>query len=162
MRFHWSCDQETESVGHFVGLQITIFSDILTQLIFDIDDCFLSYMFLPCHVHVSEWIHTLYSCLNVKEIFARSRCEIWSLSDCNWTRTHCHLNHKRTLNHSASLAKWLSVRLLPTWLWVRVQLQSLRLFSCQKYLAGFCFVWRPTEGYYRGFCKNLFKISVYS
>ena len=35
-------------------------------------------------------------------------------SDCNWTRTHNHLLHKRTLNHLAklvSLAKWLSVRL---------------------------------------------------
>ena len=27
----------------------------------------------------------------------------------------------------ASLAKWLSVRLQTTWLWVRVQLQSLKL-----------------------------------
>ena len=36
------------------------------------------------------------------------------LFDCNWTRTHNHLVHKRTLNHlakQASLAKWLSVRL---------------------------------------------------
>ena len=33
-------------------------------------------------------------------------------SDCNWTRTHNHLVHKRTLNHLAKLAfKWLSVRL---------------------------------------------------
>ena len=37
---------------------------------------------------------TLYSCLNVKEFFAQSRLEIWSLSDCNWTRTHNHLVHK--------------------------------------------------------------------
>ena len=28
---------------------------------------------------------TLYSCLNAKELLARNRCEIWSLSDCNWT-----------------------------------------------------------------------------
>ena len=47
-------------------------------------------MFLSCHVRVSEWMHT-YSCLNVKELLARSRREIWSLSDCNWTRTHNHL-----------------------------------------------------------------------
>ena len=76
--------------------------------------------------------------------------------DCNWTRTHNHLVHKRTLNHLAklakwlscvvstylygafdcmflschqlaSLAKWLSVRLWTKWLWVRVQLQSLKL-----------------------------------
>ena len=25
-------------------------------------------------------------------------------SDCNWTRTHNHLVHKRTLNHLANLA----------------------------------------------------------
>ena len=49
---------------------------------------------------------TLYCCLNVKELLARNRREIWNLSDC-------------------SLAKWLSVRLRTTWLWVRVQLQSL-------------------------------------
>ena len=30
------------------------------------------------------------------------------ISDCNWTRTHNHLVHKRTLNHLAKLAKWLS------------------------------------------------------
>ena len=42
----------------------------------------------------------------------------WNYSDCNWTRTHNHLVHKRTLNHlanhlafQASLAKWLSIRL---------------------------------------------------
>ena len=30
------------------------------------------------------------------------------LSDCNGTRTHNHLIRKRTLNHFAKLAKWLS------------------------------------------------------
>ena len=29
-------------------------------------------------------------------------------NDCNWTRTQNHLVHKRTLNHLAKLAKWLS------------------------------------------------------
>ena len=29
-------------------------------------------------------------------------------TDCNWTRTQNHLVHKRTLNHLAKLAKWLS------------------------------------------------------
>ena len=51
---------------------------------------------------------TLYICLNVKELLVRSRREIWSLSDCNWTRTHNHLVHKRTLSHLAKLANWLS------------------------------------------------------
>ena len=33
------------------------------------------------------------------------------LSDSNGIRTHNHLVRKRTLNHLASLAKWLSFRL---------------------------------------------------
>ena len=28
-----------------------------------------------------------------------------SISDCNWTRTHNHLVHKRTLNYLAKVAK---------------------------------------------------------
>ena len=62
-----------------------------------------------CSYHVTYEFQresTLYSCLNVTELLARSRCEIWSLSDCNWTRTHNHLVHKRTLNR---LAIWLNV-----------------------------------------------------
>ena len=47
---------------------------------------------------------TLYSCLNVKELIARNRCDIWNLSDCNGTRTHNYLARKRTLNHLAKLA----------------------------------------------------------
>ena len=84
---------------------------------------------IVCSYHVTYAFQsesTLYSCLNVKELLARSRREIWSLSDCNWTRTHNHLVHKRTLNHLAKLAKWLSVRLWTKWLWVRVQLQSIK------------------------------------
>ena len=62
-----------------------------------------------CHVtYAFQSEFTLYICLNVKELLARSRREIWSLSDCNWTRTHNHLVDKRTLNHLAKLAKWLS------------------------------------------------------
>ena len=33
----------------------------------------------------------LYSCLNVKELLAPNRCNIWSLNDCNKTWTHNHL-----------------------------------------------------------------------
>ena len=60
---------------------------------------------------------TLYSFLNVKKLLARSRCEIWSLSAWNWTRTQKHLVRKWTL-------KWLSVHLRTKWFWVRFQLQS--------------------------------------
>ena len=34
---------------------------------------------------------------------------------------------KRTINHLASLAKWLIVRLRSKWLWVQIPLQSLKL-----------------------------------
>ena len=84
-----------------------------------------------CSYHVTYAFQsesTFYSCLNVKELLARNRHEIWSLSDCKWTLTHNHLVRKRTLNHLvklASLAKWLSVRLRTKWSLVLVQLQSL-------------------------------------
>ena len=53
-----------------------------------------------CHVtYVFQSESTLYCCLKVKELLARSRREIWSLSDCNWTRTQNHLVRKRTINY---------------------------------------------------------------
>ena len=40
-----------------------------------------------CHVtYAFQSEYTLYSCLNVKGLLARSRRKIWSLSDWNWTR----------------------------------------------------------------------------
>ena len=65
-------------------------------------------MFLSCHVRASEWIHTLYSCMNVMELIVCNRRQIWSLSNCKGTLTHNHLVRKQTLNHLATLAKWLS------------------------------------------------------
>ena len=62
-----------------------------------------------CHVtYAFQSESALYICMNVKELLARIRREIWSLSDCNWTRAQNHLVRKRTLNHLAKLAKWLS------------------------------------------------------
>ena len=61
-----------------------------------------------CSCHVTSVFQsecTLYSCLNVKEHLARSRREIWSLSDCNWTRTQNHLVRKWTHNDLAKLAE---------------------------------------------------------
>ena len=80
--------------------------------------------------------HSIYSCLNFKELLARSRRDIWAWRDCNWTRTRNHLVRKRTFNHLAKLAKWLSC-VLSTYLygafdymlWVRVQLQSLKVYK---------------------------------
>ena len=63
----------------------------------------------PCHVtYAFQSDYTLYICLNVKEFLAPNKSDIWSLSDCNWTRMHNHLVRKRTLNHLAKLAKSLS------------------------------------------------------
>ena len=60
-----------------------------------------------CHVtYTFQSESTLYSCLNVKGLLARSRRKIWSLSDCNWTRTHNHLDRKWKLNHLAKLARF--------------------------------------------------------
>ena len=55
-----------------------------------------------CHVtYAFQSESTLCSCLNVKELLARKRRKIWSLSDCNWAQTHNHLVRKWTLNHFA-------------------------------------------------------------
>ena len=43
-------------------------------------------------------------CLNIKELLARSRRHIRSLSDSNGIRTHNQLVRKRTLNQLAKLA----------------------------------------------------------
>ena len=46
--------------------------------------------------------------LNFKELLVRNRRDIRSLSDCNGARNHDQLVCKRTLNHLAHMAKWLS------------------------------------------------------
>ena len=46
--------------------------------------------------------------LNVKELLARSRCHIWSLSKSNLILTHNYLARKGILNHLVKLTKWLS------------------------------------------------------
>ena len=51
---------------------------------------------------------TLYSCLNVKTLFAQKRRNFRSLSDCNGIRTNNHIVYKRTLDHLVTLVKWLS------------------------------------------------------
>ena len=51
---------------------------------------------------------TLYTCLNVKELLARRRSQVWSLNYCNWTPTQNHWLRKRTFNHLAKLTYELS------------------------------------------------------
>ena len=89
-----------------------------TSLFMTVCSCRAVFWALICMVHLTvcschltyafQSESTLYSCLNVKELLARSRREIWRWSDCNWTRSQNHLVLKRTLNHLAELAKWSS------------------------------------------------------
>ena len=77
-----------------------------------------------CHVtYAFQSDSTFYSCLSFKELLAQSRREIWSLSECNWTRTQNHFVCKQTLNHFTQLNKF---RFRTKWFWVRVQLQSTK------------------------------------
>ena len=74
-----------------------------------------------CFHHVTYAFQSgfeIYSFLNVKEILAQNRCDIWSLSDCNDTGTHNHLVCQWALNHLAKLTKCLS-RILSPYLYGR-------------------------------------------
>ena len=75
-----------------------------------------------CHItYVLQIEYTLYSCLKINELLARSTRKIWSLSDCRWTQTQNHLVRKWTLNHLAI-----------DWgvFWVRICTVHLTVFSC--------------------------------
>ena len=80
-------------------------------------------------LHVTYAFHsesTLYNCLNLKELIAWNRRDIWSLSDYNVIWTQNHLVRTRTLNNLAklaSLAKCLNAPLQIKWLLVRITLQ---------------------------------------
>ena len=68
--------------------------------------CFLLISFLklpfPCQKKTLWIIAIVWMVINVN-LFDKMRTLI-SISDCNWTGTHNHLVHKRTLNHLAKLA----------------------------------------------------------
>ena len=61
------------------------------------------YVIIMSHTSIRVNLHSIV-CLNVKELLARSRRHIWSLSDSNGIRIHKHFVRKRTLNHLAKLA----------------------------------------------------------
>ena len=62
-----------------------------------------------CHVtHVCQSESTLYSCLNVKQLIAKSRRDICRRTYCNWIQTQNHVVLKGTINHLVKLARWLS------------------------------------------------------
>ena len=62
--------------------------------------------FIVCYYHVTYEFQsksTIYSCLNIKELFARNRCHIWSLSDCNKIQTHSNLVCKKTFSQTGQM-----------------------------------------------------------
>ena len=70
-----------------------------------------------CYVTYAFWTEsTLCSCLNVKELLAWNRPDIWRLSDCNGIQIHNHLVCKWKLNRLTKLAKWL--KWLNSWVFV--------------------------------------------
>ena len=79
-----------------LNLAAWIFPSHGSQLLPWVNACIV----LSCHTFQSESI--LYSCLNVKELVARRRREIWSLSDCGsglWVRVQLQsLNRPMILN----------------------------------------------------------------
>ena len=88
---------------------------------FDTLDC----MFLSCHVHISEWIHTLY----LPECQGTPCSKQAQYLKFKWLQRDLNPNHlvrKRTLNQLAKLAKWWRLSLRIKWLYVRVPLQSLK------------------------------------
>ena len=72
---------------------------IISTYLYGAFDC----MLLSCHVPFQSE-STLYIYLNVKELLARNRCDIWSLSDCNGTPIHNPLVRKR--KHSTIWPNW--------------------------------------------------------
>ena len=61
-----------------------------------------SLVFLSCHMTAlresSSW-----SCLNVKDLFAGNKHDIWNLNDCNWAQTCNYLVHSQKLNQLPKL-----------------------------------------------------------
>ena len=120
----WNIGWEKRSIIHFQGIA-TGLEPIITQFINKHSTTYPNWPndwavlwvlictvhLIVCSYHVTYAFQsesTLYSCRNVKEFLPWKRRDIWSLIDCNGTRTHSHLVHKRTLNHLAKLAKWSS------------------------------------------------------
>ena len=63
----------------------------------------------PCYITCAlQSEFKLDICLNVKELLAPNKPDIWTLSDSNGSRTHNHLIFKWTLQHLAKLTIWLS------------------------------------------------------
>ena len=71
-----------------------------------------------CSYHVTYSFQSgsaLCSCLNVKELLARDRRDILSLSDCNGTGTHNHFVHKRRLKISGRVVLEVEAKNISQW-----------------------------------------------
>ena len=92
-------------------------------------------------IGITSFLNVFVLSIEISTVMRKHRTVEYFFNDCDWTRIHNHLVCKCTLNHLtqplnhltqpfnylASLAKWLSVRLRTKCLWVRVQLELLKL-----------------------------------
>ena len=62
------------------------------------------------------------------------------LSDCNWTKPHNNLFHKKTFNHLAKLIKWLSC-FASTYLYSAFDCMSLSCHVCVSERINTMFAW---------------------
>ena len=100
-----------------------------------------------CSCHVTKAFlseSTLYICLNVKGLLARTRGNIWNLSDSNGSRPQKHLICKWTLNILLKLTEWWS-RILSTYLY--------RAFDCM-FLSCPVHVWEWIHTLYLPECQG--------
>ena len=113
---------------------------------------YVMYPSTACYCYVTysfQSVFTLYSYLNDKELLARNRQHICSLSESNETQTHNQLVRKRTLNHVWTVFSF-SLFLSP-------KCSNL----LHNHLKKFCVFWyfdRSTNFKYRSFL-SLFSIS---
>ena len=116
---------------HFSSLYVIIMSLMVSSL------CYyhLTYGFITVRYYHLTYVcfqseSTLHSYLNVKELLAQNRRDIWNLSDSNGIWTQKHLVPKRTPNHLAKRTITLSVLL-------RISLLSLKTLISKSYSAKF-------------------------
>ena len=126
------------------------FTDNLLLALFSVMHIFMTVCCYVMYDFRSESM--LYSCLNVKELLARSRLHIWSLSDSNRIWTHNLLWHDTNSQmHCADKYSQHSSIISPVWLngWMFVYKLSgygfkshcCRIFSCSEIFSYFFLLW---------------------
>ena len=98
----------------------------------------LQYPLTVCSYHVIYAFQsesTLYSCLNVKELLAQNRCDIWNLSDCSGTWTHNHMkcicDLIRTYSQMHHIDKYSQHRPIIWPVWPNVWVFIYKLSGCE-------------------------------